>query len=100
MLRISQSKPALYSTIRLEGKLLGPWVEEVRSTVEALRSDTEVCLSLEGLSFADADGIELLRALRRRGVPLVGGSGLIEGLLAQYFPAGGNQADGPSEPVE
>jgi hypothetical protein len=32
--------------------------------------------------FADSRGIELLRTLRREGVPLVGCSALIEGLLA------------------
>jgi hypothetical protein len=39
-------------------------------------------VNLEGLTFADSRGIELLRTLRREGIPLLGCSPLIEGLLA------------------
>jgi hypothetical protein len=34
------------------------------------------------LTFADSRGIELLRTLRQEGIPLLGCSPLIEGLLA------------------
>jgi len=69
-------------SIGLEGKLLGAWVEEARQIVAAARASDRVCLNLQGLMFADSRGIELLRTLRREGVPLVGCSALIEGLLA------------------
>jgi hypothetical protein len=64
--------------------LLGPWVDEVRLVVAALRTTDAVCLNLEHLSFADSDGIELLRAFRRNGIQLVHGSPLIEGLLVSH----------------
>jgi hypothetical protein len=41
-----------------------------------------VCLNLQGLTFAESRAIELLRGLRREGIPLLGRSPLIEGLLA------------------
>jgi hypothetical protein len=69
-------------SIGLEGKLLGAWVEEARQIVAAARASDRVCLNLQGLTFADSRGVELLRTLRREGVPLLGCSALIEGLLA------------------
>jgi hypothetical protein len=69
-------------SIGLEGKLLGAWVEEARQIVAAARASDRVCLNLQGLTFADSGGVELLRTLRREGVPLLGCSALIEGLLA------------------
>ena len=69
-------------SIGLEGKLLGAWVEEARQIIAAARASDRVCLSLPGLTFADSGGVELLRTLRREGVPLLGCSALIEGLLA------------------
>ena len=68
--------------IGLEGKLLGAWVEEARQIVAAARASDRVCLNLQGLTFADSRGIELLRTLRREGIPFLGCSPLIEGLLA------------------
>jgi hypothetical protein len=68
-------------SIGLEGKLLGAWVDEARQIVAATRASARVCLNLQGLTFADSRGIELLRTLRREGIPLLGCSPLIEGLL-------------------
>ncbi len=70
------------TTIDLDGKLLGPWIDELRSVVAAARVKDAVCLNLAHLSFADAAGIDLLRAFRRDGIQLVGASPLIDGLLA------------------
>jgi hypothetical protein len=70
------------TTIGLEGKLLGAWVDETRQILAAARVAQQFCLNLKGLTFADSRGIELLRSLRRDGIPLLGCSPLIEGLLA------------------
>ena len=82
MLLITPPVPMTLISIGLEGKLLGPWVEEARHVVEAARALDRVCLDLRGLTFADARGVELLRTLRREGIPLMGCSPLMEGLLA------------------
>jgi ABC-type transporter Mla MlaB component len=82
LLLITQPVPMTLVFIGLEGKLLGAWVEEARQIVAAARASDRVCLNLQGLTFADSSGIELLRTLRREGVPLLGCSPLIEGLLA------------------
>jgi hypothetical protein len=82
LLLITQPVPVTFVSISLEGKLLGAWVEEARQIVMAARGSVRVCLNLQGLTFADSRGIELLRSLRQQGIPLLGCSPLIEGLLA------------------
>lgn len=83
MLRITCHKPRDGEpTIRLEGKLLGPWVEEVSQVCAAAGSSgRRPRLDLSALSFADAEGIALLRALRARDVAIVAGSGYIAEML-------------------
>ncbi len=82
VLRITHRGSVTLATIDLEGKLVGPWIDELRSVVAAVRVKDAVCLNLQHLSFADAAGLDLLRAFRRDGIHLVGASPLIEGLLA------------------
>ena len=81
LLLITSPVPMTLVSIGLEGKLLGAWVDEARQIVAAARASDRVCLNLQGLTFADSSGIELLRSLRREGIPLLGCSPLIEGLL-------------------
>lgn len=54
--------------IRLEGKLLEPWVEEVRSLFTATAAGPLPRLDLAGITFVDAAGADLLRQLLNRGV--------------------------------
>jgi hypothetical protein len=74
MLRITvveSSKIAV--TLRAEGQITGPWVEELCTACNVHTSSDDVQLSLElaDISFADAAGIALLRELRSRGVCLI-----------------------------
>jgi ABC-type transporter Mla MlaB component len=59
-------------TLRVEGRITGCWVEELRRACDAHSLPDEVQLSLElaDVSFADAAGIVLLKELRSRGVGL------------------------------
>ena len=82
MLRITQPVQITLVAIGLEGKLIGAWVGETRQIIATASASNRVCLNLQGLTFADSRGIELLRTLRREGIPLLGCSPLIEGLLA------------------
>ena len=74
VLRIEEINPA---TIRLEGKLLEPWVEAVRQA--ALRRD--VSLDLSAVTFADDAGVRLLRELVDGGANVVSCSNFIAALL-------------------
>jgi len=69
MLRITRSdQDGLGPRVKLEGKLLEPWVDEVRSLFTAHASTPLPRLELAGLTFVDAAGADLLRQLLRRGV--------------------------------
>jgi ABC-type transporter Mla MlaB component len=81
MLRIIQSPSFKVTTISLEGKLLQPWIDEVRNAVGAARSDGAVRLDLSKLSFADESGLILLRQLQAEGVELSARSALLAGLM-------------------
>jgi ABC-type transporter Mla MlaB component len=74
MLRITvveSSKIAV--TLRVEGRITGPWVEELRTAcnVHTFSEDVQLSLELADISFADAAGIALLRELRNTGVGFV-----------------------------
>jgi hypothetical protein len=59
--------------LRVEGRITGPWVEELRTACDVHTSSDEVQLSLElaDVSFVDGAGIVLLKELRTRGVGLL-----------------------------
>lgn len=53
----------------LEGRLIGPWVEQLRRIGDdALAQKKTLTLDLEGVRFADHHGISLLRELSQRQV--------------------------------
>jgi anti-anti-sigma regulatory factor len=65
--------------LRVEGRLTGRWVEELRRTcdLQALRDGIRLTLDLADVSFADSAGIELLKELRIRLVTLLSPSSLV-----------------------
>lgn len=73
MLRISADEavgePIL---LRLDGQITGQWVKLLRGTCEAwLKNGSRVVVDLKNVSFADREGIELLRNLGDRGVEIL-----------------------------
>jgi hypothetical protein len=60
-------------TLRVEGRITGSWVEELRRACDMHAFSDKVQLSIElaDVSFADAAGIALLKELRSRGVGLL-----------------------------
>jgi ABC-type transporter Mla MlaB component len=67
---VSDSDQAIQ--FQLEGKLVGPWVEELqRLSDEALSHKKAVSLDLERVWFVDPRGVTLLRDLARREVAQV-----------------------------
>ena len=67
---ISDSDQAIQ--FQLEGKLVGPWVEELqRLSDEALSHQKTVSFDLERVWFVDPHGVTLLRDLARRKVSQV-----------------------------
>ena len=76
MLKISQAGIAGQDfTLKLEGRVVGPWVGELQVVCESLLSNGRAMkLDLSDVSYADAEGVELLANLKLRGVRLVNGS--------------------------
>jgi hypothetical protein len=72
MLRIHISDPlAEIATVSLEGRVIGPWVDEVQSVCEGiLAHGKRLVLDLSAVAFVGPEGIELFRALRDRHVVL------------------------------
>jgi hypothetical protein len=93
VLRLIHSKSMRLATVALDGKLVGPSVDEVRATVGYLRSGQKVCLNLQHLSYADAPGIGLLCAMRGEGILLVGATLLIDGLIKLHGDQSARSAD-------
>ena len=83
MLRINHvADPGQAPTLKLEGKLVGPWVGELRDTCEshAFRS-AGLRLDLSAITFVDAAGAELLGDLIRGGTQIIACSGYVAELL-------------------
>jgi hypothetical protein len=72
MLKITQiADDAGPTTLRVEGRLVGPWVTELHRECERLLGDgTPLVLDLSELRFLDEPAITLLRSLERRRVTL------------------------------
>jgi hypothetical protein len=78
--RIAGTHPT--QIIKLEGKLLRPWVDEVRQACAADAGTTErTRLDLAALTFVDAAGEKLLRDLIDRGIEVVSCSSYVAELL-------------------
>jgi anti-anti-sigma regulatory factor len=73
MLRVTVVESSSSAVIlRVEGRIAGPSVEELRRTcsVHTIPEEVQLSLELADVSFADAAGIVLLKELRSRGVGL------------------------------
>jgi len=54
--------------MRLEGKVVGPWVQECRRAWQVIREELgakKLQLDLRGLTFVDESGTKLLREIHR-----------------------------------
>jgi anti-anti-sigma regulatory factor len=73
---------AKITTLRLAGRLIGPWVEELRRACEPIlaRGDS-LAIDLTEVSFVDQAGVELLGWLRGREAVLSNCSGFVAELL-------------------
>jgi anti-anti-sigma regulatory factor len=72
MLKISQAVTAGHLvTLKLEGRVVGPWVGELKQLCELLLSEGNgLKLDLADVSYVDADGVTTLTGFKQRGVAL------------------------------
>lgn len=84
MLRIARTTNDRNTRLTLEGKLVGPWVEECRSAWnEAQAAGGEVSLDLSDVTFVDQGGLRLLRQLVAAGVRVPACSNFVAELLRE-----------------
>lgn len=70
MLRITVEQGAgELESLRLEGRIVGPWVTELTRRCEAIRcAGRELELEMSGVSFLDPEAVRLVRGLIEQGV--------------------------------
>ena len=80
MLKISQAEKANHSvTLKLEGRVVGEWVGELRQVCETLLTDERsLKLDLADVTFADASGVTALSSFKSRGVTFSNCSPFVE----------------------
>jgi len=80
MLKISEAGKAIHSvTLKLEGRVVGPWVAELRQVCDKLLTEGRALeLDLADVTFADAGGVSALSALKSRGVAVTNCSPFVE----------------------
>jgi len=80
MLKISDAGTPNHSvTLKLEGRVVGPWVEELRRVCEPILTDDRALkLDLAEVSYVDAEGIATLNSFKARGAKLKNCSPFVE----------------------
>lgn len=87
MLRIHREPTPGFITIRLEGKLIRPWTDELFDAWMGLMADSArgevIRIDLDAVSFVDDRGRTTLRALHRAGCELCGTGPFISALIEE-----------------
>ncbi len=82
MLRITRTDDHPARRWRLEGKLVGPWVDEVAALFRGVNDHASLpTLDLAQVTFADTRGVRLLRELRARGAQITACSSYLTAVL-------------------
>jgi anti-anti-sigma regulatory factor len=82
MLRVTPMKVRNTEMLKLEGKLCGPWVDELQRCLGSLAHEkSPIRINLREVSFLDDRGRELLLQMERQGTLLAECSDFIRSLL-------------------
>ena len=84
MLKITTGGNKNSLSLRLEGRVEGPWVDVPRKTwADAIsgQGTGEIALDLAGVTFADSEGQKLLLVMKKQGVALIKPSQFLRELL-------------------
>jgi hypothetical protein len=86
MMKITFSNNCESSVLKLEGRLAGPWVEELGKTwhsVAPAPTGSHLVLDLCEVTYVDSEGRELLEEMHKAGVDLIG-----DGIMTNYLIEG------------
>ena len=70
MLKITAHRENTLNILELEGRLVGPWIEELKKCWQATSADHEIHVVLKQVTYIDDAGRALLAAMHRAGVKL------------------------------
>ena len=93
MLKITVEKNARCTTLRVEGRLAGPWVEELERAWRAINVDSTegaVSVDLTDVTFVGEEGKNLLETMYGEGVKLKA-SGCVTRQLVEEIGQGFNR---------
>jgi anti-anti-sigma regulatory factor len=98
MLKISMNHETALATLKVEGRVVGPWAAELGKTwrgMWAMSKQPTLQLDLRGVTYVDSNGARVLREIVRS----TGAEVFADSPLTQYFA---NQAkrDIALEPIE
>ena len=86
MLRITVHDSPAALRFQLEGKLIGPWVAELRQswlTAKSVQNDRQIIVDLADVGFIDESGKELLRELSQSGAKFIACQPLTRAIVDQ-----------------
>lgn len=87
MLRITLVRESELPTLKLEGRLMGPWVSELEHTwSEALKEDgpaRSVTVDLSDVTFISSEGQKLLKSMLAQGADLQSRSLMSQFIVSQ-----------------
>jgi hypothetical protein len=84
MLRISMNHAPTLATLKVEGRIVGPWAAELGKTWRGLWALSErptLQLDLRGVTYVDSNGARILREI----VKATGAEVFADSPLTQYF---------------
>ena len=103
MLRITADDKPRVLNFRLEGRLEGPWVEELekcwRGLVERAGTPT-LRVDLTGVTFVDAAGKAQLTAMHRQGAEFIADDCLTRAIVSEIFDEDMSGATSRTQSVE
>jgi len=98
VLKITMKDDAITATLKVEGKVVGPWAIELGKTWHDLwhsANQKRLLLDIRGVTFADQKGTQILREIVRA----TGAEIIADSPLTQYF-ANQATADTVPDPAE
>jgi hypothetical protein len=93
MLKITIQQEAGTSKLKLEGRLAGPWVEELERSWHSLAKSGQgsLVVDLTGVTFIERDGRALLSRMWQQGAELIA-TGCCTKSIVEDITAGGRRA--------
>lgn len=85
MLRITEKAEGESTVLRVEGKLVPPWVEELESCCSRAASprSSALVLDLRSVTFVSSEGKNLLGRILRRGAKFITSGTLMNGIVEE-----------------